>query len=112
MSFTVQSDNLRGQARVWEDRADAVRSTRTAFSPAVGRGSAFGVLAGGAGVQGMYDEWTRDIDDALHDAELSCHYLQQALRSTADAYDETDTTVAISMERLDALVAPEDYRHA
>lgn len=111
MSFTVQSDNLRGQAEVWQGRKDAARSVRTDIAPAIGRGSAFGILAGGAGVESMYNEWVSDIDNALHDAMISFRYLQRALVSTANGYDEADATAVTSMKDLDKLIDPEDYRH-
>lgn len=111
MSFQVQSDNLRSQAGVWADRRDAVRTVRTSIEPCFGRGSAFGLLAGGAGVESMFNEWTSDMDNALHDAELSFSYLESSLISTADGYDDSDATTVSSMSRLDDLIDPASYRH-
>lgn len=111
MSFTVQSENLRSQAGVWRERKEAARSVRSDIAPAIGRGSAFGLLAGGAGVEAMYDEWISDIDNALHDAMTSFRYLQRALVSTANGYDESDATTVTAMNQLDKLIDPEDYRH-
>jgi hypothetical protein len=111
MSFKVQSENLRSQSEVWRERKEAARQVRADIAPALGRGDAFGILAGGAGVSQMYDEWVSDMDNALHDAMISFRYLQRALVSTANGYDESDATAVTAMNQLDKLIDPEDYRH-
>lgn len=111
MSFTVQSENLRSQSEVWRGRKEAAEEVRADIRPALAQGDAFGILAGGAGVSAMYDEWVSDMDNALHDAMISFRYLQRALVSTANGYDESDATAVSSMKQLDQLIDPEDYRH-
>jgi hypothetical protein len=109
MSFKVETDNLRSQAEEWGKRADNADTVRASISEGVGAGYDFGFLAGGAGVEGMYDDWTRAMDDALRDCAYSARYLEAALASTAADYDETDATRAQSAARLDRMLEDSGY---
>jgi uncharacterized protein YukE len=104
MSFTVETDNLRSQAKFWADSKTHVDQVKQTLAEVVGQGSAFGVMAGSAGVSGMYDAWTQKMDDCLADASYSFTYLDAALRSTADRYDDSDETSAMNMKELDKLL--------
>lgn len=111
MNFQVESDNLRSQAKVWDRSRDHVTRVKQNLSETIGRGSAFGTMAGSAGVSAMYDAWTRDIDNCLADAAYSFGYLDVALRSTADGYDDSDATSALSMAELDRRLNERNYSH-
>lgn len=111
MSFSVESENLRRQAGLWADRKADARSVKTTISVGFGQGSAFGFMAGGEGVKDMYDEWTSDMENCLTDAAYSFSYLDNALRSTAAEYDESDATARQSAEALDKLLDEGKYHH-
>lgn len=111
MNFQVESDNLRHQATTWDRSRDHVTAVKQDLAETIGRGAAFGKMAGSAGVSAMYDAWTRDIDHCLHDAAYSFAYLDVALRSTADGYDNSDATSALSMAELDKRLNEGSYSH-
>lgn len=101
MNFQVESENLRSQAKIWDKSKEHVNAVKKDLADTIGQGSAFGKMAGSAGVTGMYDDWTLAIDNCLADASYSFSYLDVALRSTADGYDNSDQTSALSMAELD-----------
>ncbi|UUZ58026.1 hypothetical protein [Nocardioides sp. B-3] len=68
-------------------------------------------MAGGEGVEEMYNEWTSDISNCLTDAAYSFNYLDKALVSTANDYDETDATAATEASQLDKLIDETGYHH-
>lgn len=109
MNFKVESENLRKQAKLWAGRETAVGTVRTNVSPGFQRGADFGVMAGSMGVSEMYNTWTTSMSHALDDAEISFRYLDVSLRSAADAYDDSDTTTATSMAKLDKVLEEGDY---
>jgi hypothetical protein len=109
MSFRVETDNLRSQAKEWGKRAAHADTVRSDISAGVGAGYDFGFLAGGAGVKGMYDDWSQAMENALKDCAYSATYLQAALTSTADDYDETDATQAQDAAQLDRLLEDSGY---
>ncbi|TNM40486.1 hypothetical protein FHP29_10590 [Nocardioides albidus] len=111
MSFAVQSQNLRRQAAVWSDRKDDVATVRAAISPGFGQGWKFGFMAGSAGVREMYDEWTSDMANCLTDAGYSFAYLDAALVSCANEYDDSDATAATSAQKLDKMIEESGYHH-
>jgi hypothetical protein len=111
MNFQVESENLRAQAEIWEESKVAADKVRANLAETIGRGDMFGYMAGSAGVTGMYDDWTRAINDCLADASYSFAYLDAALRSTAAGYDNSDATTAMSMDELDKLLDEENYNH-
>ena len=111
MNFQVESDNLRSQAKVWETARGHVLDVKQGLAETIGLGSAFGVMAGSAGVSDMYDQWTADMNNCLHDAAYSFGYLDVALRSTADGYDIADATSAMSMADLDKRLQDGSYSH-
>jgi uncharacterized protein YukE len=111
MSFKVESDNLRRQAKIWSDRKDDADTVGSDIDFAVGKGDDFGVMAGGEGVSEMYDEWISDMSNALKDAAYSFAYLNSALTSTANDYDETDATAATDLTTLDNMIKEQDYHH-
>jgi uncharacterized protein YukE len=111
MSFKVESDNLRRQAKVWRDRKADVKTAKSAISAGFGAGSAFGWAAGSEGVKEMYNEWTSKIAAAMDDAIYSFAYLDSALKSTANDYDETDATVATSSDVLDRQMEEGGYSY-
>ena len=102
-SFRVQSEALRTHAEYWTTKAEDADRARDQIQPAVGRGDAFGYLAGLNGVAENYNTWTTDMHAALDDAGATFRYLHAALVSTANDYDGTDSTVATSMPDLDRL---------
>lgn len=104
MSFQVQSQTLRQHAGLWGDHATDVAEARTTIAPAVGKGEDFGYLAGLNQVADHYDTWTRAMDQALADAERCFTYLQAALVSTANGYDDSDATAATSVAALDRMI--------
>jgi len=109
MNFQVESENLRSQAKIWAGRKDHVDKVKVNLADTIGQGSAFGKMAGSAGVTGMYDDWTRAIDNCLADASYSFSYLDAGLRSTADGYDDSDATTALSMAELDTRIEEGKY---
>lgn len=109
MSFQVESENLRLQAKIWDKSKNHVDKVKQNLAGTIGQGSAFGKMAGSAGVTGMYDDWTRDIDNCLADASYGFSYLDVALRSTADGYDNSDATSAMSMAELDERLSEGKY---
>jgi hypothetical protein len=111
MNFQVESDNLRSQAGIWARSRDHVTQVTQDLADTIGQGSAFGRMAGSAGVSAMYDAWTRDIDKCLADAAYSFAYLDVALRSTADGYDDSDATSALGMAELDRRLDERKYTH-
>lgn len=111
MNFQVQSQNVRRQATLWGDRKKDVETVRTAVSPGFGQGSVFGFMAGSANVEAMYNEWTSDIGNCLTDAAYSFSYLNAALVSTANQYDDTDATSATSAQALDKQIEETGYHH-
>ncbi|MGI8646015.1 MAG: hypothetical protein ACR2JD_06825 [Nocardioides sp.] len=111
MSFSVESQNLRSQSQEWNKRATAADTVRGDIAAGVGSGFDFGFLAGGAGVSEMYDEWTSDMDNALLDCAYSAKYLEAALVSTANAYDESDQTSATEVSELDKMLQDSGYHH-
>jgi hypothetical protein len=104
MSFQVQTDTLRTHAALWAGHADDVRSARTTIAPGIGRGDDFGFLAGLNGVADHYDTWSAAMDQALTDAEKCFAYLDAALNSAADEYDDSDATAATSSTTLDRMI--------
>jgi len=104
MSFQVQSETLREHARLWSGHARDAASARDTIQPAVGKGVDFGYLAGLNGVADNYDRWTEAMDRALRDAEKCFHYIEAALESTANNYDNSDQTAATDMATLDAMI--------
>ena len=111
MAFKVEADNLRKQAKLWADRQGDVDSVKETVSVGFGQGSSFGFMAGGEGVTEMYDEWTSDIENCLTDAAYSFNYLDRALVSTANDYDETDQTAATESSKLDKRIDEGSYHH-
>lgn len=104
MSFQVQTDTLRAHAKMWSDHATAVQSAQTTVSPGIGKGDDFGYLAGLNGVADNYDTWSTAMDQALTDAQKCFRYLDAALVSAADEYDDSDATAAASAATLDAMI--------
>ena len=111
MSFKVESQNLRKQAGIWADRKADVESVRGSISMAFGQGSAFGFMAGSENVESMYNEWTSDMSNCLTDAAYSFAYLDAALVSCANAYDESDATAVTSSQELDKKLNETGYHH-
>jgi hypothetical protein len=111
VNFQVESDNLRSQAKVWHRNRDHVDKVKQNLADTIGQGSAFGKMAGSAGVSAMYNAWTHAIDKCLADAAYSFSYLDVALRSTADGYDTSDATSAMSMAELDKRLNEREYSH-
>jgi hypothetical protein len=111
MSFKVESDNLRHQASIWHGAKNDADSVKQSLSGTVGQGEAFGFMAGSMGVSGRYDEWTSDMDNALSDASYSFAYLDAALTSTANGYDDSDATAATGMAELDRKLDEGSYHH-
>lgn len=105
-TFKVQSDALRTESKVWRTKATHAATAEGLIAGVVGRGDAFGVMAGSCGVTGNYNAWSAAMLKALQDAERSFDYLEAALVSAANAYDGVDATVATSVQKLDDMVAP------
>jgi uncharacterized protein YukE len=101
MGFKAQSDKLRTAATIWTGCSTDTSKVGTDISPAVDQGDKFGVLAGSSGVTGHYNIWVQDMYNATQDGAKNFTYLAAALTAIADTYDETDTTVAESVESLD-----------
>lgn len=110
MSFQVETDNLRAQAEEWTKRQGSADTVRADLAPAIGQGSDFGFLAGGAGVSAAYNAWSRAIDDALLDCAYSASYLAAALRSAAAFYDDSDATAATDIAELDRKLEASGYQ--
>jgi len=104
MSFQVQSQTLRTHAKLWDGHADDAASAKTTIEPAVGDGDAFGWLAGLNQVSDHYNTWSQAMSVALADAVKCCRYLDAALTSTANQYDDSDQTVATDMATLDKMI--------
>lgn len=104
MSFQVQCETLRTHAQLWRGHADDATSARTTIDPAIGDGDAFGWLAGLNQVSDHYNTWSTAMGTALDDAKKCCTYLDAALLSTANDYDDSDQTVATDMATLDAMI--------
>lgn len=102
-SFRVQSDQLRSHADYWTGKATQADSARTTIEPGVGKGVDLGYLAGLNGVADNYDEWTNDMYAALQDAAGTFRYLNAALVSAANDYDDADETAATAMSELDPM---------
>jgi uncharacterized protein YukE len=111
VNFQVEAENLREQAKEWGKRADHADSVRQSIASAVGKGYDFGFLAGGANVSESYDAWVQKMNDALLDCTYSATYLEAALISTANDYDDTDATQAQSSQELDKLLEESGYAH-
>lgn len=111
MSFEVETENLRDQAKIWQDAGTHVDTARSNIADCIGKGDDFGFMAGSCGVSGHYDEWTSDMDNALTDASYSFGYLDAALTSTANGYDTSDATSATSMAELDKRLNQGSYHH-
>ena len=104
MSFQVQSETLRNHAKLWAGHATDVSEASTTIAPAVGKGDDFGWLAGLNQVADNYDTWSQAMADALTDAKQCFSYLEAALNSTANAYDDSDATAATDMATLDQMI--------
>lgn len=104
MSFQVQSETLRTHATLWAGHASDVSNARTTIDPAVGMGGDFGYLAGLWDVADHYDTWSTAMGAALDDANRCFVYLEAALSSAANAYDDSDATQATNMAALDAMI--------
>jgi uncharacterized protein YukE len=104
MSLQVQSETLRTHATLWAGHAADVSDARTTIEPAIGMGADFGYLAGLWDVADHYDTWSTAMGKALEDAKKCFDYLEAALNSAANAYDDTDTTQATDMATLDAMI--------
>jgi len=104
MSLQVQSQTLRTHANLWAAHATDVSDARTTIDPAIGMGDDFGYLAGLNEVADHYDTWSTAMGKALDDAKKCFHYLEAALNSTANAYDDTDSTQATDVATLDAMI--------
>lgn len=111
MSFAVESENLRTQAKLWSGRAADCVTVQNDCASAIGQGRAFGFMAGANGVTRMYDRWTADINNCLSDAAYSFRYLDAALVSTANEYDDSDATAAESAAALDKKLEQKGYSH-
>lgn len=106
-SFEVQSQALRAAADLWRTAAQDMGSAQTEIEPGVGGGDSFGVLAGSSGVEGHYNVWSGDMLAALQRAQANFEYLEAALDSTANDYDGVDSTVALDISKLDAMIDDE-----
>jgi hypothetical protein len=104
MSFQVQSETLRTHAGLWGDHATDAGTARQTIESAIGDGDAFGWLAGLNQVSEHYDTWSTAMGVALDDAKKCCTYLEAALNSTANEYDDSDQTVATDMATLDKMI--------
>lgn len=104
MSYEVQCQTLRTHAQLWNGHADDASAAGTTIEPAIGDGDAFGWLAGLNQVSEYYNTWTNAMGVALDDAEKCCRYLNAALISTANDYDDSDQTVATDMATLDRMI--------
>ena len=104
MSFQVQSETLLTHAKLWADHATDVAEAKTTIAPGVGAGDDFGYLAGLNQVADNYDTWTAAMDKALGDAHKCFVYIEAALNSTANRYDDSDATVATDMSTLDQMI--------
>jgi hypothetical protein len=105
-SFRVQTDLLREHAPFWADRATDASGARDLIETGVGQGYKFGLLAGSCGVSSRYDTWSQAMSQALTDAHDTFHWLEAALKSTADAYDGADNTSAMGYDDLDRMIEP------
>lgn len=104
MSFQVQSETLRTHAKLWAGHAADVKDAQTTVSPGIGMGDDFGYLAGLNNVADNYDTWSRAMEQALTDAHTCFTYLDAALVSAANDYDDSDTTAATNAAQLDAMI--------
>lgn len=109
MSFAVETELLRKQAKEWGQRRDDVDAVNKEIATSVGMGYKFGVLAGSNGVEEAYNLWSNCMQDSLEDASISFNYLSVALTSTADNYDASDQTAALSVKELDKVLEESDY---
>lgn len=103
----AKSEKLRAVAEIWSDCAADCWSVHTDIGPAVGQGSKFGILAGSSGVDGNYNIWVEAMSVATRTGSGNFYYLASALRAMADTYDGVDSTVAQSMDSLEALATNE-----
>ena len=104
MGFKVQTDNLRDHATLWAGHATDVEEAKTTIAPGVGKGDDFGWLAGLNQVADHYDTWSKAMDQALADAKKCFDYIEAALNSAANDYDDSDATVATDMATLDKMI--------
>lgn len=104
MGFQVQSQTLRTHAELWAGHAVDVGDARTTIEPGIGMGDDFGYLAGLWDVADHYDMWSTAMGKALEDAKKCFDYLEAALNSAANAYDDTDATQATDMATLDQMI--------
>lgn len=104
MSFQVQSDTLRAHAKLWRDHAADVESAKATVSSGIGKGEDFGYLAGLNNVAEHYNTWSSAMEQALTDAHQCFTYLDAALVSAANDYDDSDATAATSAAQLDAMI--------
>ncbi len=104
MSYQVQTETLRQHATLWDGHATDVSKAKTTIAPGVGKGDDFGYLAGLNEVADHYDTWSNAMSKALADAKNCFDYLEAALISTANAYDDSDATVATDMATLDRMI--------
>ncbi|MBA3781478.1 MAG: hypothetical protein H0X12_06435 [Nocardioides sp.] len=104
MSFQVQSETLRTHAKLWAGHATDVQSAQTTVSPGIGMGDDFGYLAGLNGVADNYNTWSHAMDQALTDAANCFKYLDAALNSAANEYDDSDATAATNSTQLDKMI--------
>lgn len=104
MGFQVQSENLRDHAKLWAGHAKDVGEAKTTIAPGVGKGDDFGWLAGLNDVADHYDTWSKAMEQALTDAKKCFDYIEAALNSAANDYDDSDATVATEMATLDKMI--------
>lgn len=104
MSFQVQTETLITHASMWTGHASDAVTSQTRIEPAVGKGEDFGYLAGLNQVSDHYDTWSTAMAQALSDAERCFLYLEAALRSAAQTYDDSDTTAGVDIGVLDAMI--------
>jgi hypothetical protein len=104
MSFQVQSETLRAHAKLWAGHAKDVQDARTAIAPGIGMGEDFGYLAGLNEVAANYDTWSTAMDQALADADKCFTYLEAALNSAANEYDDSDATAVTNSAKLDKMI--------
>ena len=100
MSFQVQSDELRTESGEWERRKTALSDARGMADDGVGQGYNMGFFARQAGLDVAHDTFISSMVAAFADGVMTFDYIAAALASTANAYDDADSTTVESAADL------------
>jgi hypothetical protein len=94
MTLEADRDALVAAAAGWDGVADEVVAAQMLLWDGYSQGAQFGWFATRAGIDTQHDQFINSMIDAMSTGSAKIRTIAEALRSTAEDFGATDTSVA------------------